>query len=496
MEMEPSKEALGKIKKFVSDTGEDAKVLKERWDKSEIQDENMRLIHCAILSDESVYRQYKTWYKWTEKLESCGINIYEFWAEIISKNQDKIKTELDAIRTVHEALAMRLRSSSKVFRGVILSVGIKRDNLSDFINQTLESYRGDPERAIKYGMVNVYNDANGVESDFPGTMERLSEKYFIDGNYVIPMGKKDVTIMNRAGIPIEKKDWFGGRYDGKPVVGCAFMQTVDVVSKTKEDDNYSWKEIILSDEVCDLEKPTNTMIEFEASVSPSNDTRLNVRSGSEFKDIGEFDYDTIVKSFSRRVLEFDDIPDYVNKTNNTPKRFSVKPVLIKVMDVFVSDDGATILAGSPRERTLDEMGTLFDDKMQLKDSSYYFKVSKGVKVNFPKGSIIWVFCNPTYGSKRVGDKWETDTTKFSAWVNGTLVPKDVQIKDTNVNVSQEEIDSTKWSDEKTEEKVEEPKAEKQKAEEPKVDTKAEEQKEETPKVNLNVEEESNGWVGV
>ena len=498
--MEPSKDMVERIKKFVSESGEDVNVLKGRWEKSNIQDENLRAIQCGIFADAEAYRLYKAWNKWSEELAKRGItDIHGFWAESIEKNQEHIKTEQDAIKVVYEMLVTRLRSATKLFKGVILSVGVKRDNLSVFINQTLEAYKSDPARAIKYNNVKVFNDTEAVDAEFPGLSDKLSEKYFIDSNYVVPIGKKDITIVGKDGKSVTKKDWFGGRYNDKPVVGCAFMQTVDLVAKTKDDNKLKWYDMILSDEICDIEKPRNKIVEFEANESPNTDGRLNPVSRTTFKVIGDSDFDEIRKAVSKRELDFDDIPEYVNKRHG--RGFDVKPIYIKVLDVFVSETGATILAGSPKERTIEEMEKLFDDSGKLKDNSFYFKVSEGIPINFARGSKILVFGTPTYGSKRVGDKWETDTTKYSAWINGILVPKNEMIDSTSVSVSQEEIDTTKWKEEKPD--VEKPKEEevvkpKEEEQEPaKEIPKEEEQKADNPLAEIinDKKEGEETWLG-
>jgi len=445
--MEPNNESVEKIKKFVKETGIDINTIKDRWDNSTLEDQNLRLMHCAVFTDPESWRLYKSWEK--TDLSKFGIEkLYDFWSESFLTNVNLIKNEEDAIRVVYESLVLRLRSTTKQYHGVIVSVGMKRDNLSDFINQTLDAYKRDPGREIKYKNVKVYNDIETLCAEYPELKSKISDKYYIDGNYVIPIGKKDITILKKkTGKTVTKRDWFGGKFDGKPVVGYAFMQTVNVIAMPKDGDKYRWYDMILNDEMCDIEKPRNVFVDFEASISPSNNSRLNPVSSTVFKEVGELDMDAIYSVINRRKLLFNDIPEYVNKTQG--KSFDVKAIEVKVLDVFVSDNGATILAGSPEKRTMEDMSKLLDDNGRVKDVAYYFKVSQGIPINFGRGSKILVFGTPSYDSKRVGDRWETDTSNYSMWVNGILVPKDQQVDDKSVNVPQEEVDVTKWSDEVT-----------------------------------------------
>lgn len=445
---EPSKESMEIIGKFVKDTGTDIKTIQERWVESSVKDEPMRLIHCAILSDPEALRLYNSWGEYD--LEKFGIaDVYDIWKDAIEKNQDKIKTERDAIYIVHAFLVERLRSASKTFTGVILAVGMKRDNLADFIIQTLDGYKADPERAIKYGMVKVFNDMEALKAEHPDIESKISDKYFINSQYVIPIGKKTITLTRRDGKQVTKKDWFGGRYDGKPVVGSAHMQTITVLGREKAEDKYKCYEMILGDTTCDVEKPRNCIVKFEANVSPTDKSRLNPISRTTFVKVGEIeDYKEIQEALNRKRVEIDDLHEYVTKTNG--KSYDTKVVKVKVLDVYVTDTTTTLLAGSPKEKSFDEMGTLFDAKGKLKDTSYYFTVSEGIEINFGKGSIIDCIGSPGFGSKRIGDKWEQDTATCKMWVNGTIVPKNQQVESVNINVPQADIDVTKWAEAKKE----------------------------------------------
>lgn len=457
--MELSESIQNKIKEIVSKLDNDSarkemvSVFKDRWDKSTIEDENLRAIQCGILTDSEALDTHNKWSAYD--LSNYGIEINKFWSEIIEKNQDKIKSELDAIKVVHEALVRKLRSPAKKFMGGIVGVGMKNDNFAKYINEVLENYKQDPEQVILAKQVEIFNDIEAVAAKYPSIGEHVKasqDKYFIDGNFVIPIGKKNIIITGRDGKKVEKKNWFGGRYAGKPVVGSNYMQTVNMIVKEveKEDSKYEWKETILNGDLCDTPKPMNRMIEVVANVSPSDKSKLNSTDNTRFDTIGDIEpdqYEEIKKVAMRRGLKFDEILDFAKKTNG--KSYDVKVVEAKIMDTFSSDDGTTILISENKEKTTDDMKTLFDDKGELMDNSMYCKLPSNIPVNFGRSSIVLLFGNIGYGSSKEGNTWVEDKTKCKLWVKGVLVSKEHQVEPQNINATQDEVDTTKWKDEVT-----------------------------------------------
>lgn len=460
--MELSEVMKTKIQAFVSDTGEDVNVIQKRWEESNIEDENLRAIQCAILSDKEAYKNYKTWSNYD--LTKYGIeSIYTFWNEVVSNNLDKIKTEVDAIKVVHEVLVKKLRSQAKRFRGAIVSIGNKNDNFSAYISEVLNNYKQDPEQMIATKQVKVFSDIETAKAEFPEIskeLDRSAERYFTDGNYVIPIGKKDIIVTGRDGKKKEKKNWYNGRYDDKPVVGSSYMQSLELILKdvNSKDSKYKWYSEILNDEQCDISKPNSMMIETIANVSPSDSSRLNPTKDTKFNIIGDIEpdeFEEIKKVAMRRSIQFNGILDYIKTSGGGG--FDTKVLDAKIIDVTRRETGATILIGDTVEKTVEDMEKLFDDDTgELKDNSIYGRVPSEIPIKFGDGSKVLLFGNPDYASKREGDNWIKDNTKPFLWIRGVLVPKDQQIEEQNINVSQDEIDTTQWKGEekKEDEKIE------------------------------------------
>lgn len=448
--MEPSKDTIGKLK-ALKEKGVDITKVKELWDTSTVEDEDVRAIQCGIIVDEEVMASYTKWQGYD--LTKNGIkDIKTFWYDVIGKNTDKIKCENDAIKVVHEALVKKLRSASKKFVGTIIAVDMKRENLGKYIDEVLNNYRQDSEQVILANQVEVFADIDTLRTKYPSivsVVEGSKDRYFIDGNYVIPIGKKDIVVTTKAGTKQEKKNWYGGKYDKKPVVGTSYMQNINVIvkEKDKEGSKYKWYPLTLNGDKCNISKPIGTMVEFLSTIAPDG-SKLYPADDILFDAIGNItpdDYKEIEEVASRRELKFDNLLEYVNKTGG--KSYDTKMVRVKVTDSFISDEKTTILVSSIVEKTIADMGELFDGKGDLKDNSMYCNIPSHIPIKFGKGSEIMIFGNLAYGSSKEGDSWITVTTKAKIWVNGILVHPDQQVEQQNINVTDEEINTDKWKEE-------------------------------------------------
>jgi len=456
--MEMSNDMKDRIRVFISEKDEDINVLQNRWEESNIEDENLRAIQCGILSDGEAHKAYKTWCNYD--LSKYGIeDMYTFWKEVVLNNLDRINNEADAIRIVHTALVKKIRSPVRRFRGVIISIGNKNDTFSPYITEVFNNYEQDPEQMIATKQVKVFDDMEIAKAEYPQIskeLDRSAERYYINGNYVIPIGKKDIVITSRDGKKIEKKNWYGGRYDGKPVVGVSYMVSLELILKDidSKDSKYKWYSMTLNDEMCNIEKPNSVIIGTIANISPSDSSKLNPTKDTKFSiigDIGQEEFDEIKSVAMRRGLPFNEVLDYVRKSGGSG--FDTKVMEVKVMDVVRRESGATVLMGEIKDRTISDMEKLFDEETgNLKDNSFYGRVPNTMPIKFGDGSKVLLFGNPDYASKREGNDWIKEKTKPFLWIRGVLVPKDQQIEEQSTDVSgavsQDEINTTKWEKEK------------------------------------------------
>jgi len=438
----PTEETLNVLKEFVEKTKTSSDVLKQRWkDCSAIEDEKVRLIAIGVLQSEEVYNVHKKWAEYD--LKKYGIEDFNaFWQDTILNNRDKVASEHDALTLLDRELQKKLRSKAQEFEGIIVSEGMKRDNFTKFINLVHDTYKADPEATIKSGYVQVYDNIEELREKYPELEKKLTDKYFIDNKIIIPIGKKDISL-TLGDKKFKRTNWYGGRFDKKPVVGVAFMKSLLVIAKIKgKDDSYQKYDLVLNDEQCSVATPSCVHVKFLANVSPSNKGKLNpTSSGIAFNVIGdgEFDMSTVQTVLDKMLIGFNNIPDYL-KNMTEDKRFLVKAVKAKVSEMPPTEGSRYMMLSETKERTLDDMTNLFDDKGEFHDASMHCTIPENIAINFGEGSEIVVFGTPKYGSSFVDGEWTEDKTKFSMWVSGIYVSKEHKVEIAHsVDVSDQEL---------------------------------------------------------